>query len=105
MKIKPSAAAVAAIVAASGCATSHDVWTGHVYPDARHPHIDIAIPPRGSLEECRETAERIIEEGRFANAGYECGLNCEARKNPDGTVDPDALMVCETTAGTAGQPD
>lgn len=88
-----------------------DMWSGHVYPDTNYLSIDVAVPLRRTLDQCRQAAEHIIASGksyqpeRFENPGYECGLNCEPKRNPDGTVKPDALMVCEDTYGTPGTGD
>jgi len=66
-------------------------WSGVVYPDSNNLNKSVGIGKFSSLEACRDAAFYHIEENKFTNADYECGLNCNYNKDYD-------FEVCEKTA-------
>ena len=67
-------------------------WEGFVYPDANDLTISKNIGIFPSLEACRDAAMSSLSSISSIRTGdYECGLNCEVRKNLGG------IKICEKT--------
>ena len=65
-------------------------WTGHVYPDKADLLVAVPIGLHQTLTKCRSTAQRLILAKGWANADYECGLNC----SPLFPSLPDSVLSC-----------
>ena len=53
-----------------------DTWVGHVYPDRDDKRSDELVGTYRTLAACRLASLKMIQEKRWQNADYECGLNC-----------------------------
>jgi hypothetical protein len=74
----------------SGC--FEEKWEGFVYPNANDLTISKNIGIFPSLEACRDAAISSLSSISSIRAGdYECGLNCEIRKNLGG------IKICDKT--------
>ena len=70
-------------------------WRGFVYPNKNDLSKHIEIGKFDSLEKCRNASLGKLQiMGKRYEGDYECGLNCQPLKNPDGTSD---INICEKT--------
>ena len=79
---------LAALSILSSCFWEDDTWSGWVYPNANNLMVDHFVGAYSTLESCRSAALSMIESNGWANADYECGLNCR---------DKGYINVCEKT--------
>ena len=67
-------------------------WQGFVYPTTDDLTIDAELGTFETLENCRETVQRILDLAGWRYSGsYECGYKCRPPSNDFG------LWVCERT--------
>ena len=79
---------LAALSILSSCFWEDDTWSGWVYPNAKNLMDDRFVGDYSTLESCRSAALSMIESNGWANADYECGLNCQNKGY---------INVCEET--------
>ena len=79
-----------AVGAAVGRATG-ERWMGFVYPDdpSLIRHVDIG--EFRTIEQCRGSASAVALALGAKSTSYECGLNCDSPRHPDGP------RLCERT--------
>jgi hypothetical protein len=74
------------VLSLTGC--FQEEWSGFVYPSKSNLSNHREIGTFSSLEQCRNAAVAVIQNAKWRNADYECGLNCKRGTLP---------MVCEKT--------